>query len=93
MRDLPSRSALRWYNKIMFSYDFGHARFWQRRRTFASRFGATVAFSLLLLGFSFGPIVQAEPCGRSFPIPTGSQPISITEGSDGNLWFTLQNIS
>ena len=69
------------------------AHVWQRPRIFASRFGATVAFSLLLPGFSFGPIAQAEPRGRSFPIPTGSQPISITEGPDGNLWFTLQNSS
>jgi streptogramin lyase len=35
----------------------------------------------------------ADARSRFFPIPTGSQPISITHGPDGNFWFTLQNSS
>ncbi len=45
-----------------------------------------VLFALLL-----GSAVQAKT--RSFPIPTGRQPISITQGPDGNFWFTLQDSS
>ena len=29
----------------------------------------------------------------SFPVPRGSQPIEITLGPDGNLWYTIQNSS
>jgi virginiamycin B lyase len=51
---------------------------------------------LLLLGIGLlalwlGNIAQART--RAVPIPTGSQPISITRGPDGNFWFTLQNSS
>src|SRR6185503_20161511 len=31
--------------------------------------------------------------GVSFPVPKGSQPIEITLGPDGNLWYTIQNSS
>jgi streptogramin lyase len=44
-----------------------------------------------LLAISLASAAQAKT--RAFPIPTGSQPISITLGPDGNLWFTLQNSS
>ncbi len=50
--------------------------------------------SLLALGLIFfAPSQAAEAKSRSFPIPTGSQPIAITRGPDGNFWFTLQNSS
>ena len=41
----------------------------------------------------FFPGHPAQAKSRSFPIPTGSEPISITMGADGNFWFTLQNNS
>lgn len=51
----------------------------------------------LTFGLACAVISLAEPAAarsRAFPIPPpGSQPISITEGADGNLWFTLQNSS
>ena len=48
-----------------------------------------LALALLVLS----PGKAAEAKSRSFPIPTGSQPIAITMGADGNFWFTLQNSS
>lgn len=51
-----------------------------------------LSFGLALVVLSLGNMAQAKT--RSFPIPTpGSQPISITMGSDGNFWFTEQNSS
>jgi len=49
----------------------------------------------VLLTLSIGTLVVANrsQAARSFPIPTGSQPISVTFGPDGNFWFTLQNSS
>jgi streptogramin lyase len=35
-----------------------------------------------------GPSVRAQPTITEFPLPSGGKPISITAGSDGNLWFT-----
>jgi streptogramin lyase len=52
--------------------------------------------SLLVLGFALATLLagnSAQARTRGFPIPTGSQPISITMGADGNFWFTLQNSS
>lgn len=48
-----------------------------------------LALALLVLAFSN----SAQARSRAVPIPTGSQPISITRGPDGNFWFTLQNSS
>jgi len=72
------------------------------RRLFARRFPAGTTFFVTgahlhlqlivaLLAVSLASAAQARI--RAFPIPTGSQPISITLGPDGNLWFTLQNSS
>jgi streptogramin lyase len=46
---------------------------------------------IALLVFALGTAADAHI--RSFPIPSGSQPISIIQGPDGNFWFTLQNSS
>ncbi len=55
---------------------------------------SSLFFCLLVFGFVvFLPGHAAQARSRSFPIPTGSQPISITLGPDGNFWFTLQNSS
>lgn len=55
------------------------------------------AFSLLVAMVcglvAFHPAHTAQAKSRSFRIPTGSQPIAITQGGDGNFWFTLQNSS
>lgn len=53
--------------------------------------GSKLTLGAALLSLSLGSAIQAE--ARSFAIPTGSQPISITRGPDGNLWFTLENSS
>jgi virginiamycin B lyase len=45
----------------------------------------------ILLLLAFAGIAQAKQ--KAFSIPTGSQPIAITRGPDGNFWFTLQNSS
>ena len=45
----------------------------------------------ILLIFSF--VNLAEGRERAFPIPSGSQPMSIIQGPDGNFWFTLQDSS
>ncbi len=49
----------------------------------------------LLLGVCLITLLcqSAQAKTRAFRIPTGSQPISITRGTDGNFWFTLQNSS
>ncbi len=56
-----------------------------------------LATSLLLSAFILAAIAFAPGASartRAFPIPPpGAQPISITEGPDGNIWFTLQNSS
>ncbi|MBA2435049.1 MAG: hypothetical protein M3480_00815 [Verrucomicrobiota bacterium] len=54
-------------------------------------FWTRLALGLALAALAEGSAAQAR--SRSFPIPTGSQPISITLGPDGNFWFTLQNSS
>src|SRR5712691_11081240 len=59
---------------------------------------STLVFALVsLAGLVLGTSTmrwQTAPQHRSFPIPTSdSQPISITLGPDGNLWFTEQNRS
>ena len=46
---------------------------------------------IALLVLALGTAADART--RSFPIPSGSQPISIIFGPDGNFWFTLQNSS
>ena len=49
---------------------------------------------LLVFGFVLATLWSSHAAqARAFAIPTGSQPISITRGPDGNLWFTLQNSS
>jgi streptogramin lyase len=60
---------------------------------FASRgnLRSKLILGVALAAFSLGNAAGARP--RSFPIPTGSQPISITMGAEGNFWFTLQNSS
>jgi hypothetical protein len=58
---------------------------------FRQNFPARVAFSVVLLVFFLGRSIEAGI--RAFPIPTGSQPISIILGPDGNFWFTLQDSS
>ena len=57
------------------------------RHTLQSKFILGLALAALSLGNT------AEAKTRSFRIPTGSQPISIAMGADGNFWFTLQNSS
>lgn len=57
----------------------------------ASRLPLFVALALTLLPLL--AVHRAEARSRAFPIPTGSQPISITMGPDGNFWFTLANSS
>src|ERR1700742_3580485 len=51
----------------------------------------SISFLLALASLAFTDIAEAR--STSFPIPRATQPISITEGPDGNLWFTLQNSS
>jgi hypothetical protein len=50
-----------------------------------------IILGLALVALSLGNAVQARTC--AFPIPSGSQPISITEGPDGNFWCALRNSS
>jgi len=45
----------------------------------------------ILIVFSF--VNLAEGGERAFSIPSGSQPMSIVQGPDGNFWFTLQDSS
>src|SRR5215510_11681309 len=58
---------------------------------FRQNLAAGMAIVLALLVFLPGRSVAARI--RHFPIPTGSQPISIIFGPDGNFWFTLENSS
>lgn len=58
---------------------------------FRQKLAAKVSFCLVLLVFFLGRSVEARI--RAFSIPSGSQPISIIFGPDGNFWFTLQDSS
>lgn len=49
-----------------------------------------IALGLGLAALAFTGVAEAR--ARSIPTPS-SQPISITVGPDGNLWFTEQNSS
>jgi streptogramin lyase len=60
------------------------------KSSFTFRFIFVLGAALAVSGVSG----TAETRIRSFPIPTPeSQPISIIQGPDGNLWFTEQNAS
>ncbi|MEO5755166.1 MAG: Virginiamycin B lyase [Chthoniobacterales bacterium] len=53
--------------------------------------GFRLLLALVFLAVGWGETAQAAPGRASFPIPSpDSQPISITLGPDGNLWFTEQ---
>ena len=56
------------------------------RFTFLSLFAAAAIF----LGLSIGT-ADAQTRTKSFPIRSGSGAFDITEGADGNFWFTLSN--
>ena len=51
-------------------------------------FRVALASSLIVCGLSFWPRSAAAQAFQEFPIPTGgSQPLEITTGPDGALWF------
>lgn len=56
------------------------------------RLATTILLGAVALA-SVALTTDASARTRAYPIPTGSQPISITMGPDGNFWFTLQNSS
>jgi virginiamycin B lyase len=56
----------------------------------------SVFLSLLAAGavlFGLSGTVPAQTQGKSFPIREGTAPFDITQGADGNFWFTLSNSS
>src|ERR1043166_1403334 len=57
-----------------------------------SRFFWLVAAAAGLFALSNGTLMAQEQT-RSFPIRHGSGPFDITQGPDGNFWFTLSNSS
>jgi streptogramin lyase len=52
-----------------------------------------LGIGLTILAFSASYASAQTTKSRSFPIRGGSQPFSITQGADGNFWFTLSNSS
>ena len=54
----------------------------------------TLTAACTFVALSLAPLATARPPSDFFSIPSSdSQPISITRGADGNLWFTEQNRS
>jgi virginiamycin B lyase len=55
-----------------------------------SSFCSLLVGAAMLLGLSVGT-ADAQTRTKSFPIRSGSGAFDITEGADGNFWFTLSN--
>ncbi len=71
------------------------AQFHRLNGTFSdrrSRFLSLVVAAVGLFALSNGTLM-AQDQTRSFPIRHGSGPFDITQGPDGNFWFTLSNSS
>jgi virginiamycin B lyase len=57
-----------------------------------STFLSLLVGAAMLIGLSVGT-ADAQTHTRSFPIRSGSGAFDITQGADGNFWFTLSNSS
>src|SRR5262245_21260374 len=55
-----------------------------------STFSSLLVGTAMLLALSVGT-ADAQTRTKSFPIRSGSGAFDITQGADGNFWFTLSN--
>jgi streptogramin lyase len=64
-------------------------RAWTRPRRYCRRLGLILAAASMVVGFAVGGAAAAPAVGSitEFSLPFGSNPLGITAGPDGNLWF------
>ena len=70
-----------------FSQNNGAGAFTALRQMLTSK----LALGLTALTLSAATLAAQAPPTRTFPIRRGTQPFAITQGEDGNYWFTLSN--